>query len=88
MPNYVIIAPTNSTLSDKTISDLFPDRQLVIRPGAAWAVSTALLTCADVRDHVRSEESPERHVVVVKATEYNGYAKREIWDKMEAWERS
>jgi len=88
MLNYVIIAPPESLLTDQAISTIF-DRSIAIRPGCAWAVSTSLLTCADVRKAlVGGQDPPSSLCVVVKATEYNGYAKRELWEKLEAWERS
>ena len=89
MANYVIIAPLDSLLTDKDISETF-DTFLAIYPGRAWALSTSLPTCAEVRDKLRPPEDASKvgkTCVVVKATEYNGYAKKEIWEKMEAWER-
>ena len=87
MTNYMIIAPANSMLTSKDVSEKFQN-QLVLYPDHAWAISSSLPTCAEVRDYLRSPEAEGRTCVVVKATEYNGYAKREIWEKMEAWERS
>ena len=42
------------------------------------------------RDQIRKATTPTggRTCVVVKAKEYNGYAKRDVWEKLEAWERS
>ena len=87
MTNYVIIAPPKSTLTDAIIRSKFTDRNITISSGVAWAVSSNFLTCSDVRDHIRSPRAEGRTCVVVKATEYNGYAQRDIWEKMEAWER-
>ena len=87
MTNYVIIAPPESALSDSLVDDRF-DRWIAIIPDRAWAVSTPLGTCADVRDRLRSKPSSENSCVVVKANEYNGYAKRDLWEKLEEWERS
>ncbi len=87
MTNYVIIAPPSSSLSNEAVQRLFrSDRSIQIVPGVAWAVASELYTCAEVRDKIRSG-SDETTCVVVKATEYNGYAKRELWEKLESWER-
>lgn len=86
MPSYVIIAPPESALSDSLVDDKF-DRWIAIIPNRAWAVSTSLGTCADIRDRLRSKPSSEDSCVIVKATEYNGYAKRDLWEKLEEWER-
>ena len=86
MPIYTIIAPDDSTLQDSELRKSFPDA-IVLRPGAAWFVKTAVPTCAEVRDLVRESSEDRTTCVVVKTTEYNGYAKRDVWEKMEAWER-
>ena len=87
MPNYIIIAPSDSILSDVDILNRF-ERFFAIIPDSAWAISTPLPTCADVRDSVRQEPSVGKTCVVVKVTEYNGHAKRDLWEKLEAWEHS
>ena len=89
MPNYVIIAPQDSTLNDRVVHSKF-QRAIAIRPDSSWAVSTPHTTCADVREHLvgSGADGPKTLCVVVKATEYNGYAKRDLWEKLEAWERS
>ena len=85
MQIYVIIAPHDSSLSDEHVSKKFTDWVSII-PDRSWAISTKLSTCADVRDTLRMDDSTAS-CVVVKATEYNGYAKRALWEKLESWER-
>ena len=86
MPIYTIIAPDDSTLTDQDIASLFPGKTIPIRSNAAWMVQTGTPTCADVRDKIRDTSAPTT-CVVVKATVYNGYSKRSMWEKLEAWER-
>ena len=90
MTNYVIIAPPSSTLSDQLIGGHFSEYVSIV-PGIVWAVGTTLGTCADVRDML--EANPDRGTdrptcVVIKATEYNGYASRDLWEKLALWERT
>ena len=90
MTNYVIIAPTNSTLSDDHVGEQFP-RNVPIVPGCAWAIGTVLGTCGEVRDKLGAnptEGSDRPTCVVVKANEYNGYASKDLWEKLALWERS
>ena len=89
MPIYMIMGPDGSTLRDADIKDLFDD-VILIRSDAVWIVKTPVQTCAEIRDRVRKATTPTggRTCVVVKAKEYNGYAKRDVWEKLEAWERS
>ena len=87
MPIYMIIAPDDSTLRDADVGNLFDDR-ILVRSDAVWLVKTPIPTCGEVRDRIR--ESPTlqgRTCVVVKTREYNGYAKRDVWEKLESWER-
>ena len=86
MPNYVIIAPSDSDLSEGDVQAKF-ERWLTIVPGHVWAVSTTISTCSDVRDSLRSKSDIGKTCVIVKANEYNGYARRDLWEKLEAWER-
>lgn len=88
MPSYVIVAPPESALSDSLVAERF-NRSIAIIPDRAWAVSTPFGTCADVRDRLRLGAAPSSKIlcVVVKATEYNGYAQRDLWEKLEEWER-
>ena len=89
MPNYVIIAPADSNLTDERIASKF-ERSMAIRPDCAWAVSTPISTCADVRKELVGADppdGPQRLCVIVKANEYNGYATRELWEKLEVWGR-
>ena len=86
MPNYVVIAPPNSTLSDSSIRDEF-DHWFPIIPNQTWAIYTPIETCSDVRDKLRSEPAEGKSCVVVKVTEYNGYANKDIWEKLESWRR-
>ena len=87
MPIYLIIAPDDSTLRDEDVGNLFDDR-ILVRSDAVWLVKTPVSTCAEVRDRIRASPTPRgRTCVVVKAKEYNGYAKRDVWEKLEAWER-
>lgn len=104
MSNYVIIAPQGSTLTDEGAHSTFGTERVVsIVPNVAWAVSASQLTCADVRNRLdappgallaQAIEGAGRTLagrtlcVVVKAIEYNGYASRDLWEKLEAWERS
>lgn len=87
MPIYMILAPANSSLRDADIEGLFK-HSLQLRSDVAWMVATPIATCAEVRDRIRPEPVPGRTCVVVKSKEYNGYAKRDIWEKLEAWEQS
>ena len=86
MTIYVIIAPPGSTLSDESVSQKFAD-WLSIIPNHSWAIATTLPTCADIRDNLRVDDSSVS-CVVIKVTDYNGYAKRELWQKLESWERN
>ena len=86
MPIYTIIAPGESSLTDQEVESLFPGKTVTIRPNAAWMVQTETPTCSDVRDLIRGTPNPST-CVVVKATEYNGYTKRSLWERLEAWER-
>ena len=86
MPVYMILAPNNSTLEDSDIEGLFEHR-IQLRPDVSWMVMTPIPTCSEVRDRIRAEH-PGRTCVIVKAKEYNGYAKRDIWEKLEAWEQA
>ena len=90
MTNYVIIAPLNSAISDLVVGVKFPDHISIV-PGIVWAVGTTLGTCADVRDllGVNPNLGTDRPTcVIVKATEYNGYASRDLWEKLALWERT
>ncbi len=90
MPSYVIIAPPHSTLSDQVVKGHFPNHVSIV-PGSVWAVGTPLETCADVRDKLGSAPGAEPArptCVVVKATEYNGYASRDLWERLALWERT
>ena len=85
MTVYTIIASDGSSLTDQAVSSLF-EHSMVISAGHAWAVATKQPTAADVRDFIR-EADVGRICVIVKATEYNGYTERALWQRMEAWER-
>lgn len=90
MTSYLIIAPPNSPLSDQQIATFFPNHVLIV-PGSVWAVGTPLATCSDVRDLLGANPShgPARPTcVVVKVTEYNGYASRDLWEKLALWDRT
>ena len=87
MPNYFIIAPADSALTDHAVEEKFP-RQFVIRPNSAWAVSSSHLTCSDVRESLSDAAAGQLPCIVVKANDYNGWAKRELWEKLDAWKRS
>ena len=80
---YLIVAPSNSSLSVEIIKRTF-DKWITIAPNHAWAVSTDHQTCADVRDAIR-EDSTGASCVVFLVTEYNGFAPRDIWEKLRAW---
>ena len=83
----MIMAPEGSTLRNADIETLFEDR-INVRSDAAWMVKASIPTCAEVRDLVRGANPPPgRTCIVVKAKEYNGYAKRDVWEKLETWER-
>ena len=90
MTNYVIIALPDSTISDQVVEVNFPDHISIV-PGIVWAVGTTLGTCADVRDRlgVNPNLGTDRPTcVIVKVTEYNGYASRDLWEKLALWERT
>ena len=87
MSNYFIIAPADSTLTDHAVQAKFP-RQFVIKPNSAWAVSSNLLTCSDVRESLSDAVDGQLPCIVVRATDYNGWAKRELWERLDAWKGS
>ncbi len=90
MNSYVIIATPGSTLTEKTVRDVFPDL-IDIVPGVSWAIGTSTGTCADVRNLLGADPKlpdPKPSCVVLRVSEYNGYAKRELWDKFALWERT
>lgn len=87
MSNYFIIAPADSTLTDRDVKAKFP-RQFVIKPNSAWAVSSSHLTCSDVRESLSDAAGGQLPCIVVRATDYNGWAKRELWEKLDAWKGS
>lgn len=84
MPNYFIIAPEDSSLTDRAVQAKF-DRAFVISPNTAWAVSSELLTCSDVREHLSAAFDQKLPCIIVRAKDYNGWAKRELWEKLDAW---
>lgn len=86
MRNYVIIAPTGSRLTEEHVKKAF-DRVFTITDGFAWAVGADEATCSDVRDKL-GPRVPGQSSVIVKATEYNGYASKDLWEKLAVWETS
>ena len=80
---YVIVAPLDSDLSDESISLTF-DKWISIAPDNAWVVSTDHQTCGDVRDALR-ERSEKASCVIFLVTEYNGFASRDLWEKLGVW---
>ena len=84
---YAIIAPEDSSLDTHDVRSAFGDSPAEMIPLStnAWLVKTRIPTCAEVRDQVRNVKPGT--CVAAKATEYNGYAKRDVWEKLEAWER-
>ena len=93
MPNYVVIAPPGSELSDRIIGSKF-ERWITISPDHAWAISSSIETCGDIRKRLQFPPPAEGTAcvmvtcVVVKARQYNGYANRDLWEKLELWERT
>ncbi len=87
MTNYAIIAPPDSTLTAERVQGVFSNN-IDIVPESVWAVGTDLATCSDVRNALADSPSNPTVCVVLKITEYNGHARRDLWEKLSAWERS
>ena len=79
---YIIIATDDSMLSDTDIAQAFGEKMFTINE-KAWAVGTDILTCGSVRDRIK--HTANHSCVVVKATDYNGYASKDLWEQLTAW---
>ena len=82
---FLIALRPDSKVGESAIHGTFPDHHILIQEGL-WAVAGTQSTCADVCKDLEIG-SPEGIGVVVKITEYNGFAERTLWERLNEWER-
>ena len=83
---FLIALRPDSKVGESAIQGAFPDRHILIQEGL-WAVAGAQSTCADVCKDLQIGQ-PEGIGVVVKITEYNGFAERTLWERLNEWEHA
>ena len=88
VPSYAIILPDGSNLAGNAsrVAEAF-QKHYVLNPNAV-AVHSAAPTCGAVRDQVTalSDHPGTPTCMVVKISEYDGLAPRELWDLLNVWE--
>ncbi len=90
MYTYAIILPTGSTVTEEDVQAIFPGGDCIEAvDGAVWLAGSKLETCADVSEKFKSpgkEHHPEKTHIVLKITEFNGFANVSLWQKLIAWQ--
>lgn len=88
MPSYAIILPEGSGLAGNAshVASAF-QKHYVLNQNAV-VVHSAAPTCGAVRDQVTALSDPPGAptCMVVKISEYDGLAPRELWDLLNVWE--
>ena len=86
---YVVINPGMPGVDAATVAEVFPNRHHEIVPGRVWAVAGPQATCVDVCEALKlGGFAPESITVgiVVRMSEYNGYADRGLWERVRVWQ--
>ena len=81
---FLVALPPDGKVGEPAIREAFPNRHILIQDGL-WAVAGTQSTCADVCSDLKIGQ-PEGIGVVVKMTEYNGFAQRTVWERLNEWE--
>ena len=82
---FLVALRPNGKVGESAIQRAFPDRHTAIQEGV-WVVSGTQSTCADVCEDLGIGQ-PEGLGVVVKMAEYNGFAERTLWERLNTWEQ-
>ncbi len=85
---FLIALPPDGSVTESVVSKTFGERRHKIQEGV-WVVAGQCETCADVNEKIGIgiQDNPASTGVVVKLSEYNGFAPRSLWEKLAAWER-
>lgn len=85
-----MILPAGRAADTAELQNAFPKHYEII-PGTVWAVAgpheTCLAVCKDLKLGGLGPDN-DTSGVVVKASEYYGFADRGLWDSLGAWSES
>jgi len=89
MECYLIILPTDSTVSPATISSKFELHYPVV-DNSVWLVGTDLKTCDEVSKLASIGQAGHREDtgVVFRVSDYYGLASMALWEKLSVWQRN
>ena len=86
MQCFLVAIPPGSSIKASSIGETFPEHHQIL-PGLVWAVAGDQRTCVDVCEALGiGSNGLETLGVVVRMAEYNGFADRALWEKLNAWE--
>ena len=88
---YLVTCPSalGAGVSAGKVREVFPDHHHELVPDQVWAVAGPQATCVDVCVALGLggfEPDSQRTGVVVRMSEYNGYADRGLWERLRVWQ--
>ena len=88
LTSYLVISPHEGSVDAAAIEKAFAGRHHELVPGHVWAVAASFTTAVDVCEALGLggfAEGSDLTGVVVKMSDYNGYAERGLWERLRAW---
>lgn len=82
---YLVALPPDSAVREASIREKFPERHVPIQEGV-WVVAGSQPTCADVCKTLGIGPKGDAIGIVIKMSEYNGFAQRTLWERLNLWE--
>ena len=83
---YLIALPPDSVVGGDSIQKNFSERHVLVQEGV-WIVAGSQPTCADVCRAlgIGSKGRADAIGIVLKMSEYNGFAERTLWERLNVW---
>lgn len=84
---YLVALPPDSAVQEDSIRKNFPERHVPVQ-GGVWVVAGSQPTCADVCKTlgIGPKGGTDAIGIVIKMSEYNGFAERTLWERLNVWE--
>lgn len=84
---YLVAIPPDSAVQEDSIRKQFPERHWLVQE-RVWIVAGSQPTCIDVckRLGIGPKGGTDAIGIVIKMNEYNGFAQRTLWEKLNVWE--